>query len=209
MNADLVCLQEVVGQSPDLTKGSQFEYLADQIWNHFAYGKNAIYSDGHHGNAILSHFPFVNYENADISNHRLERRGILHGKVGLPEWGETFLHIMTLHLDLSAWGRKRQLDKLCLLIEQHVPPHQPLIVCGDFNDWSEDASPLLFQRAGLSEAFKRHKGHHARTFPAYFPILKLDRLYVRGLEVENISRLDARPWHELSDHLGLLAELRF
>ncbi len=38
---------------------SQFAFLADEIWPHFAYGKNAIYSAGHHGNAILSKHPIL------------------------------------------------------------------------------------------------------------------------------------------------------
>ncbi len=209
VNADLVCLQEVVGQYPNLVRESQFEFLADQIWNHYAYGKNAIYSNGHHGNAILSRFPFIHQENVDISNHRLERRGILHGVVTVPEWGGIHLHIMTLHLDLSSWGRKCQLDKLCRLIQKNIPPNEPLIVCGDFNDWREYASTLLHNKVGLTEAYLSQTGRHANTFPAYMPVLKLDRLYVRGFEVENVSRLDSRPWHELSDHLALFAELKF
>ena len=52
-------------------------------------------------------------------------------------------------------------------------------------------------------------GRHAATFPAAFPFLKLDRIYVRGLEIKNISCLSQTPWRELSDHLGLTAELGF
>ncbi|OFZ19359.1 MAG: hypothetical protein A2Z20_01870 [Bdellovibrionales bacterium RBG_16_40_8] len=209
LGADLVCLQEVVGQHPELAKKAQFEFLADQIWSHYAYGKNAIYSKGHHGNAILSHFPFIKHENFDISNYKLERRGILHGIVQSPVWQNTRLHVMTLHLDLMSWGRKRQLEKLCRLIEHHVPQDEPLIVCGDFNDWREQVSNYLKEKAGLTEAHLNQCGCHARTFPASLPLLKLDRLYVRGLEVESISLLNSGPWRELSDHLALFAELRF
>src|SRR5438132_888733 len=74
VHPDLVFLQEVLGHHelhsqkvenwPDQP---QFEYLADQLWPHFAYGKNAVYTYGHHGNAILSKYPFSFYENIDIS----------------------------------------------------------------------------------------------------------------------------------------------
>src|SRR4051812_17527095 len=68
LNADVVFLQEVRGDHmrrarrfdnwPDQ---SQCEFLADSIWTDFAYGKNAIYDAGHHGNAILSRFPIFRW----------------------------------------------------------------------------------------------------------------------------------------------------
>ena len=61
INADIVFLQEIQGEHrhkqnriSDWPDTSQFEFLADQVWQHHAYGKNAIYKSGHHGNAILS-----------------------------------------------------------------------------------------------------------------------------------------------------------
>src|SRR5262245_33783257 len=55
--ADIVFLQEVLGHHSRhgrKIKGwptiSQFEYLAETIWPHFTYGKNAVYTYGHHGN---------------------------------------------------------------------------------------------------------------------------------------------------------------
>ncbi len=61
VNADLVFLQEVVGKhrSRSNFQASQFEFLADSVWPHFAYGKNSIFQDGHHGNAILSKTEFA------------------------------------------------------------------------------------------------------------------------------------------------------
>lgn len=51
VNADLVFLQEVRGDSVEELQdidgagdfGSQLEFLADSVWPHFAYGKNAVY----------------------------------------------------------------------------------------------------------------------------------------------------------------------
>ncbi len=212
--ADIVCLQEVVGAYPEPAKKSQFEFLADGIWQHFAYGKNAIHSQGHHGNAILSKYPFVFYENHNISNHPLEQRGILHGVIGRPpsqgkasgsvEVGD--LHVMTLHLDLTAWGRRRQIFRLCDLIRMSVPTSAPLIVCGDFNDWREQLSNTLRAKVGLNEAYLTKTGRHAKTFPTFLPLFKLDRIYFRNIELKKISRMDSPNWHLLSDHLGLQGE---
>lgn len=209
LGATIACLQEIVGAYPELTKKSQFEFLADGIWSHYAYGKNAVYSRGHHGNAILSKLPFISYENFDISNHRLERRGILHGMINLPGDKAQKLHVMTVHLDLTAWGRKRQIEKVCKLIEETVPPESPLIVCGDFNDWKETLSPYIFERVGMREAHMVKSGEHAKTFPTFLPLLKLDRIYYRNLKRHTVSRLDSPKWHQLSDHLGLYAEFHF
>ncbi|MFT4671742.1 MAG: endonuclease/exonuclease/phosphatase family metal-dependent hydrolase, partial [Pseudohongiellaceae bacterium] len=72
--SNIVFLQEVVGENAKHKKNvtnwpvqNQFEYLADSVWSHFAYGKNAIYQHGHHGNAILSEIPFSTSQNVDIS----------------------------------------------------------------------------------------------------------------------------------------------
>jgi len=50
LNSDIVLLQEVMGEDihPDARRqDNQFEFLADSVWSHHAYGKNAIYSKGH------------------------------------------------------------------------------------------------------------------------------------------------------------------
>ena len=72
--ANVVFLQEVVGENEKhrkkisaLPDSNQMEFLADSVWEHFAYGKNAIYKHGHHGNAILSEIPFLQWENINIS----------------------------------------------------------------------------------------------------------------------------------------------
>lgn len=68
---DLVLLQEVVGKHEKHTPTtSQFEFLADGVWPHFAYGKNAVYDEGHHGNAILSLYPIVEWKNLDFQTKK-------------------------------------------------------------------------------------------------------------------------------------------
>lgn len=207
--ADLVCLQEVVGQSPEFERKAQFEFLADQIWQHYAYGENAIRSHGQWGNAILSHYPFVFHKNINITNYSLEQRGILYGIIQVPALSPRRLHIMTLHLDLMPWGRQKQITKLCHSIQQEIPANEPLIVCGDFNDWGEEVSHRLFDSTGLQEAHVICHGYHARTYPAFLPMLKLDRIYIRHVRVDSIKRLDNGPWKSFSDHLGLIADLSF
>lgn len=201
VDPDLVFLQEV-----QVLQGmpAQFEYLADTLWPHTAYGKNSIYEEGHHGNAILSRYPISYYENISISTNPLEKRGLLHAVIRLPShFPKRRIHAFCLHLDLFEKGRKLQVTQITKRIQTGVPKMEPLIVAGDFNDWRQRVD------LGLSETFQELHGKNASTFPAFFPFLKLDRLYFRNLKGLSIETLRGKPWNTLSDHLPLLAEFDF
>ena len=55
--------------------------------------------------------------------------------------------------------------------------------------------------------FQRAEGRHARSFPARLPLLTLDRIYVRDLELDGVERHVGGPWAKLSDHVALAARL--
>jgi endonuclease/exonuclease/phosphatase family metal-dependent hydrolase len=42
------------------------------------YGLNAAYEHGHHGNAVLTRHPIIEWCNRDLSVNRFESRGLLH-----------------------------------------------------------------------------------------------------------------------------------
>ncbi|MGZ6332968.1 MAG: endonuclease/exonuclease/phosphatase family protein, partial [Bdellovibrionota bacterium] len=186
--ADLVFLQEVLGEHEIHSRtvqgwpaGPQFEFLADELWPHFAYGKNAAYSAGHHGNAILSKYPIVFHENIDVSTNRVERRGLLHAV--LDTGGPKPLHAICVHLGLLEAERREQVRRLCMRIESHVPHQEPLVIAGDFNDWRLKATPILEKTLEVREAFLALHGAHVRSFPSWLPALRLDRIYFRGADV--------------------------
>ncbi len=204
--ADLVFLQEVVGEDhrkiflkDNYPRQSQFEFLADTVWHHYSYGKNAVTEDGHHGNAILSLYPIKRWTNVNISTNRFEKRGLLHCVIPIPKT-RISLHAICVHLNLLERGRKKQLKSLAERIREHVPANSPLIVAGDFNDWRDRASPFLAKECRLKEAYSSLHGDPAATFPSMSPVLKLDRIYVRGLEIVEASVLKKKPWRSLSDH---------
>lgn len=206
---DIVFLQEVHGRTqryrsklgtfPDVP---HFEYLADKLWPHFAYGKNAIYKKGHHGNAILSKYPFTFWENIDISNHRLASRSILHGIIDM---GESLppLHTLCVHMGLFQAERSRQLDALIERIDSHIPHGEPLLIAGDFNDWNGRAEAHFEQDLGVRELFEELTGDHAKTYPIWLPLLPMDRIYYRGVLPLSCRCLSTGPWRTLSDHAAL------
>ncbi len=213
LDANIVFLQEVLGEHgthqkkvKDWPTISQFEYLADEIWQHYAYGKNAVYDAGHHGNAILSAFPISSWSNMNISSSRFENRGLLHAIIEIPEKPST-LHCFCAHLSLFQKGRTKQVQTISKAISEATADGSPFILAGDFNDWQNKASQDLAKQLGAEEVFVSRYGNHAKTFPSTAPFLCLDRIYVRGLEIADAKILSGPPWSRLSDHLALYAEL--
>jgi len=51
--------------------------------------------------------------------------------------------------------------------------------------------------------FEAVKGRTARTFPSMLPLFRLDRIYVRGLDVIDARVHYAYPGRRLSDHAAL------
>lgn len=212
VGADVVFLQEVAGTHN--THGDRFdnypdtphyEFLADSIWPQFAYGRNAVYTDGHHGNAVLSKFPIIHHENRDVSISGPERRGLLHCVLQLPDRRQ--VHAVCVHLGLLEGHRRQQLDILCDMVRHDIAADAPLVVAGDFNDWRRRAHLQLAQGAGLHEVFVQAHGKAARTFPARLPLLQLDRIYVRNAIGHAPVVLPRKPWSHLSDHAPLAAEI--
>ncbi len=203
VDADIVFLQEVVGENMDLTRGGEddnhMEYLADTVWPHFSYGKNAVYQKGHHGNAILSKNPIHSSRNIDITHWSFSQRGILLAQL------ENGLYLLCLHFGLLQLERERQLSTLLKTINKEIPPDAPLLVAGDFNDWNRRLHKIISSESNLREVHCETHGKVARTFPAIVPLLSMDRIYYRNLEILDIDVLSGNPWGRLSDHCALNA----
>lgn len=214
MKPDFVFLQEVQGlhrrkakriqQWPDLP---QVEFMAQKEWPHYLYAKNAVYQSGHHGNAILSKFPFEKYENINLSLRNRASRSILHAQINIgTEAEQVRLHLLCVHLGLFKSERALQCSALMQRIREAVPENEPLIMAGDFNDWRHDLTKPLWDNLQIKEAFVAVQGQHARSFPALKPTFCVDRIYFRGINVAEVYCLDGKPWRNLSDHLPLCAK---
>lgn len=228
--ADVIFLQEVQGrhdwlaasQAQEWPSEAQHEYLAGE-YHHAAYGKNAVYDHGHHGNALLSAYPIISQDNHDISDHALESRGVLHCVLQTPE---TKVHCYVVHLGLFEGGRRRQTQMLIDNVYRSAPKDAPIIIAGDFNDWGDHLSDSLRESLSVKEVFENSpptknitsyfkrlsgrtpKPQPARTFPAAFPCLPLDRIYVRGFKVESATVMHGRRWAKVSDHAPIVASLQ-
>lgn len=211
LDADILFLQEVQGEHAghvqrhaDYPAGPQHEFLADEFWAHHAYGMNAVYDEGHHGNAILSRFPIVQTFNKDVSAHRFESRGLLHSEVDMDGLR---VHCLCAHFGLFAKGKRVQTRALVEYVLNEIPAGAPLLIAGDFNDWRNELSHTLAREIGVQDVFDLQEGKPARSFPSRVPLFRLDRIYVRGFKVRGCDVHIGGKWLRLSDHAALSAQL--
>ncbi len=211
LDADILFLQEVQGEHAghvqrhaDYPAGPQHEFLADEFWAHHAYGMNAVYDEGHHGNAILSRFPIVRTLNKDVSAHRFESRGLLHSEVDMDGLR---VHCLCAHFGLFAKGKRVQTRALVEYVLNEIPAGAPLLIAGDFNDWRNELSFTLAREIGVQDVFDLQEGKPARSFPSRVPLFRLDRIYVRGFKVRGCDVHIGGKWLRLSDHAALSAQL--
>lgn len=234
IDADVVFLQEVqernerLAKHPDYPGGTQLDFLAAGAYAHRAYGMNAVYPHGHHGNAILSRHRIIDFTNHDISDHLLERRGLLHAVMRCGRGRAKEVHLICVHLGLINRSRVRQASFLTDFVNHQVPAQSPLIIAGDFNDWQQRIDALLRDRLALDEVaaatatmedrsvLERILAWNtgtdgatgvARTFPSFAPWLRLDRIYVRGFNVLETQVPNGIVWARCSDHAPLIADL--
>ncbi len=229
IDADIVFLQEVQDRNERLTRhasyprSTQLDFLATLGYEHRAYGMNAVYAHGHHGNAILSRHAIGDFTNHDISDHALEKRGMLHAVAHLGPRRD--VHLICVHFGLIKRSRMRQASFLADFVDSEIPPKAPLLIAGDFNDWQQRVDGLLRTRLSMRDVADGGGGVSwldrwlpwldspktgvgvARTFPSFAPYLSLDRIYVRGFRVAATRVPKGIAWARRSDHAPLIAEL--
>jgi len=132
---------------------------------------------------------------------------MLHCELQTPD-GVPAVHAICVHLGLRESHRRQQLQQLCELVRDEIPPDAPVVVAGDFNDWRLRGHRQLTDCLDLREVFVSAQGEPARTFPSRFPVLRLDRIYARNAHAHSPVALPRSPWSHLSDHAPLAAEIR-
>ncbi|MEY2780348.1 MAG: hypothetical protein RL307_52 [Pseudomonadota bacterium] len=206
-DADLIALQEARHAVSAATPGVSSRHLdsnQSQSQAHFlaplgyevVYQTNAITQSGEHGNALLTRWPVVRHQHHDVSDHRLEQRGLLHVEVRCHDQA---LHVIVVHLGLLPGSRRRQVALLRDFIHREIPDDQAVIVAGDFNDWGPMARRLLGHSGFLSP-------EPVKTFPSRWPVAALDQVLARRLKPLSASAPKGKVWHRMSDHLPLIAD---
>lgn len=209
LNADIVCLQEVVNAPSGDPKWDQAGILQRAFPEYVcAFGANREYRGGTYGNMILSRLPLTSSRNHDLSRRRREPRGVLQATLAPPH--APTIHLFNVHLGTGHMERRYQARKLMNpeLLEQ-PGLNGPRLLIGDFNEWTRGLTTRM-----LSERFQtfrpRHAGRITRTFPGMLPLLTLDHCYYEPpLHLESTRLWRSRKALIASDHLPLIAEFSF
>ena len=115
VGADVVFLQEVQGthakhaaarQPPGPTRRTTSSWPT-RSGREFAYGRNAVYPHGHHGNAVLSKFPIPRYENHDVSIGGPEQRAACCTACCACRGARSQMHAICVHLGLQESHRQQ------------------------------------------------------------------------------------------------------
>ena len=149
------------------------------------------------GNVVLSRFPIATARRLDLTVRGREPRGALDVVASTPQGA---LRVIGTHLGLWPGERRAQVRKLLGALARELP--LPTVLTGDLNEWYLWGRPLRW----LHRHFERTPA--PATFPAWRPVLSLDRLWTQpaSLLVELRVHRSALA-RAASDHLPLVARL--
>lgn len=184
---DTVGLQEV---------DYRLEYIAQRLGMHAVPGLTLQRHDGPFGNALLTRRKVLAVRRLGFTYSRREPRNAL--DVDLEVAGETVRVIVT-HLGLWPAERRYQVKKILELIRA-TPTCERVVVLGDINEWLPLGRPLRWMH-GLF-------GHSPaeRSFPSRWPLVALDRVWVRPRHALLALKAHRSPLAQLaSDHLPVKA----
>ena len=205
-NADIVALQEV-DKNTRRTGGIDMPAdLARRTGMNIVFGANLDnYQGGQYGTAILSRFPIESHENHLLKQTREgEQRGVLQAVLAVNQGQLLFI---CTHLDHTGDPAERLFSETQFadLFARHTG--LPALLCGDFND--TPASELhkrlskkwtdAWSIAGKSNGF---------TMGSANPTRRIDYIWLSSKKNFRVRWVDV-PRSEASDHLPLVAEIRF
>jgi endonuclease/exonuclease/phosphatase family metal-dependent hydrolase len=169
LDCDAVGLQEVDSSAGPHADSRQLEYLAHATGMEALAGPTILRHDGDYGNALLTRRPVIAVRRHDLSFTSREPRGAL--DVDLDVDGRRVRVIVT-HLGLRPAERRYQV-KLLLRLLHPVEPGELVVALGDINEWLPIGRPLRWLHGLLGTPPSQ------RTFPTWFPLFALDRVWVR------------------------------
>lgn len=197
LDADIVGLQEIDERSAGLDDIPAFIRVSEELGWHSAEARTIRTDEGDYGNALLSRWPIDEESCIDLSVDQREPRLAISCRVEAPAGP---IRVVTAHLGLSDRERRYQIG----LIKDHLSSvsESAAIVLGDFNEWRR----VGITTRALCPPFELAPS--GASFPARYPAFRLDRIWCRPpLAVEDARTV--RDYARLSDHLPVVADLRF
>ena len=194
LEAQVIGLQEVDSNKSGINReDEQMDYLAQATGLKAVPGPTVWRADSHYGNVLLSGYPIDDIRLVDLSVGGREPRGAIDARLDIQ--GKTVRFIVT-HLGLTSSERRNQVERLRQILRGER--EQPVVLLGDTNDWF----PLSRTIQSLQRFFGKTPAKP--TFPAWFPLLPLDRIWVQPRGALETVRVHKSPLAKIaSDHLPI------
>jgi len=194
---DVIGLQEIYSRSGTSKAVRQLEYLADSTGLEAVHGPTLRKSRGYYGNGLLTSGNVLAVRRIDLSVRGIEPRGALDVDLEIRGQG---VRVIVTHLGLLGVERRYQVKRLLGHLSQG--PARPTIVLGDLNEWLPRSRALRRLQAHLGNV------RTPRTFPAAFPLFRLDRIWMQPQEALVGLRVHDTPaTRAASDHLPIRATM--
>ena len=192
LSADVIALQEVASLAEH---GEFLTQVRAALGMSIAAGPT--HREGQFGNALLTRHPQTRVQRLDLAWGRHEPRGAIDATIDV---GGRIVRVISTHLGLRPAERRDQVRRLLAAVDAGLPA--PLVLMGDVNEWFLWGRPARWL----------HRDFHARpapaTFPAWRPLLALDRIWVRPHRLlRHLAPHTSRLARVASDHLPLVADL--
>lgn len=202
--ADIVALQEVDRRVARTARRDLPEELAALTGMTCVFSNNFHYQGGQYGNAVLTRFPVLHWDNTHYNMLRPgEQRGLLQLVLGVA--GRQLL-FMNTHIDYRPDDTERLLNVEEIKQVAKRYGNVPTIICGDFNDTPgsrvhgkmKEQFLDAWETAGQGDGF---------TFSSDKPRKRIDHVFIsKGSPLVPVKAWVPKP--DASDHLPLVVELR-
>ncbi|HEC60033.1 hypothetical protein LCGC14_0786390 [marine sediment metagenome] len=195
LDADIIALQEVEHQLIDdqlllqfLETYTDYKVISDVTFKRDNYD---------YGNVLLSKQPLADVIYHDLSVAGREPRSLIEAQL---VFDNKKIIIMSTHLGLRPFERRFQVQKILSLLATRAD--QQTIFMGDLNEWFLWGRPHRW----LKRHFKQ--SHNLPTFPARYPFLCLDKIWVSPANALINVAVHRSPLARVaSDHLPIIAKI--
>jgi endonuclease/exonuclease/phosphatase family metal-dependent hydrolase len=201
---DVVCLQEVDCNVRRSGYHDQPAMLARELKAVASFFQRNVSRDrGGYGNLLLSRWPFHRQHGIPLGRPRREPRGAQVVVVDTPDGP---LHLVNWHLGLSETERRWQANHLLGHPLFRQSAHLPTLIAGDANDWLDTLHDHSFRRHHFDQATVPPA--RFRSFPAFLSLVALDKVFYRGLLVQEAHVVQSPLARRASDHRPLVLDFR-
>ncbi|HEX3012282.1 MAG TPA: endonuclease/exonuclease/phosphatase family protein [Syntrophomonadaceae bacterium] len=199
INPDIIALQEMDKNRLRSYGAAQAKKLAKALKMNYVYGAVKRYCLGSYGNAVLTRYPIISYQNHLLPDSKDPRCCL---QVNLNVEGVT-LSFFNIHLGLNHTVRMYNVEHFVIPLIKSI--NHPVILAGDFNV-TADGEEIKMLSPYLNDTFTHSQSFFKATFPSNRPVERIDYIFINNYcscnEFDIINS-------QASDHLPIKTQIGF